>query len=74
MEDVDEAFFILKEGSQEPILGPPSFEKQCKLSSNLILINGPIFHPQTINLFPISPQGGPVLKGACFGPLCLTKQ
>ena len=45
MEDVNEAFFIQKEGPPEPVLGPlnTSFEKQCKLAPTPILICGPIF-------------------------------
>lgn len=52
-----------------------SFERQCKLSSILILINGPIFHSQTINHLLISPKRGTVFKALAFsGPLCLVKQ
>ena len=35
-----------------------SFEKQCKPSSSLILINSPIFHSQTIKPPPSLSQGG----------------
>ena len=71
MEDVDEAVFILKERSVEPILGPPKHQLQKTMQALICPepYQWPYFSPKLQNHLPLFPNRGTVFKAlTCCGP------